>query len=535
MEAYALSEIDLALQAQAERKREEYRLEFLRRLQLRQAIGADPLRQAVTLRVLAAQPAQFINDWVSTFDPRNVSRNLPAVVPFVLRPTQARLIAWLQEREATQSHGMVEKSRDEGMSYVVLAYFLHHWLFTPGFTAGVGSRKEEYVDRKGDPKSLFWKFRDMLGHLPKWMLPEGYSPKVHDNHMRIINPANGASLTGEAGDNIGRGGRTTMYLLDEWAYVEQPESVNAAISQNTNVIIKGSTPNGVGNIFYTERFSGKLPVFSMPWKENPDKNFMQGGIYPWYEKQRATLDPVVLAQEVDIDYTASAEGIVIPARWVEAAFTLQLPRGTLRTAGVDVAEEGADKSAYAACAGPVVLPSLAQFRGLHLASELEQRARQDQVTAMNYDRLGVGASLTATIAKQEGLPFTVQGIANSERPTLTIYPDADRTKAEERFANLAAELWWRLRLRFKASYERLNGIEAHPDEDCISLYELRGHALENVLKPQLSQATYEKAGQADKIRVNKKGHGSASPDLAEVVMYAFAPPIYTPEFRVFSI
>jgi len=518
--------VEAALKAQAARKLGDYHVEILRRARFALELQGSPERQRAVLLVMASDPIRFVNDWIWTYDPRNISRNLPPVVPFVLRPTQERLICWLQEREATQSHGMIEKSRDEGMSYVVLAYFLHRWLFTPGFAAGVGSRKEEYVDRKGDPKSLFWKFRDMLSHLPRWMMPEGFSPKLHDNHMRIINPANGASLTGEAGDNIGRGGRTTIYLLDEWAFVDNPESVNAAISQNTNVVIKGSTPNGVGNVFYTERFSGRFPVFTMHWKDNPDKNFtleLDGEtVYPWYKKQEANLDPLDLAQEVDIDYTASVAGVVIPAKWVEAAFALILPRGSTGAAGVDVAEAGSDKSAYAARLGPVVLPSLRQMRGLHIASDLVESGTQDGIQELNYDKLGVGASLTTTLAKLEDLPFTVRGIANSERPSRTIYPDAE-ARAEERFANLAAELWWRLRLRFKASYERGMLGEAHPDEECISLAELKGHPLESTLRAQLSQATYEKAGVADKIRVNKKGKGTASPDLAEVIMYAFAP------------
>lgn len=518
--------IEAALKEQAARKLGDYHTEILRRARFALELQGNLERQRAVLLVLAADPLSFINDWIWTYDPRNISRKLPPVVPFVLRPTQERLVLWLQEREATQTHGMIEKSRDEGMSYVVLAYFLHRWLFTPGFAAGVGSRKEEYVDRKGDPKSLFWKFRDMLGHLPTWMMPEGFTSKLHDNHMRILNPANGASLTGEAGDNIGRGGRTTMYLLDEWAFVENPESVNAAISQNTNVVIKGSTPNGVGNVFYTERFSNRFDVFTMRWQDNPDKNFTLdvGGhvAFPWYEKQKANLDPLILAQEVDIDYTASVAGVVIPAKWVEAAFALKLERAAPAAAGVDVADDGADKSAYAARQGPVVLPSLRQFKGLHRASDLIETGKADGISELNYDKLGVGASLTATLAKVEGLPFTVRGIANSHKPSRTVYPDAE-ARAEERFANLAAELWWRLRLRFKATYERVTLGKDHPDSECISLAELRGHPLESAVRAQLSQSTYEKAGVADKIRVNKKGNGTASPDLAEVILYAFAP------------
>ncbi len=168
------------------------------------------------------------------------------------------------------------------------------------------------------------------------------------------------------------------------------------------------------------------------------------------------------------------------------------------------------------------MPSLRQFKGLHRASDLIETGQADGITELNDDKLGVGASLTATLAKVEQLPFTVRGIANSHKPSRTAYPDA-QARAEERFANLAAELWWRLRLRFKATYERETLVKDHPDEECISLAELRGHPLESAVRAQLSQATYEKAGVADQIRVSKKGNGTASPDLAEVIMYAFAP------------
>lgn len=77
-----------------------------------------------------------------------------ANLPFVLRPKQVELIDWLLERENTQTHGLIEKSRDEGMSYVMLGFYLHRWLFVDGFAGGVGSRKEELVDKKGDPKTL---------------------------------------------------------------------------------------------------------------------------------------------------------------------------------------------------------------------------------------------------------------------------------------------------------------------------------------------------------------------------------------------
>ena len=191
----------------------------------------------------------------------------------------------------------------------------------------------------------------MFSKMPNWMKPKSFVEKVHDNYMRIINPDNGATVTGEAGDNIGRGGRTTMYFLDELAFVERQEAVDAAISQNTNVHIKGSTPNGIGDKFHQDRFSGRYAIFTMAWSDNPDKNwtitFNGKLIHPWYEKQLATLDDIVLAQEVDIDYAASVEGVLIPSAWVRLMWQMR----------------GKDKNSFAARHG-IVLQYLDTWSGI---------------------------------------------------------------------------------------------------------------------------------------------------------------------------
>lgn len=213
----------------------EVRDAMVRRYYYRKLTEATPATRQAELDKCKADPVHWFNQWVWTYDPRGMAFGLPANLPFVLRPKQIELVYWLAERESTQTHGYIDKSRDEGMSYVILGFFLHHWLFIDGFAAGVGSRKEDLVDKKGDPKTLLHKFRDMFSKLPDWMKPVGFSRREHDNHLRIVNPVNDATITGEAGDNIGRGGRTSMYLLDEWAFVPDQESTDAAISQNTNV------------------------------------------------------------------------------------------------------------------------------------------------------------------------------------------------------------------------------------------------------------------------------------------------------------
>ncbi|MDR8315314.1 terminase, partial [Acinetobacter baumannii] len=89
-------------------------------------------------------------------------------------------------------------------------------------------------------------------------------------------------------------------------------------------------------------------------------------IYPGYEKQLATLDDVVLAQEVDINYAASVEGVLIPSTWVQAAIDahkkLQIEPTGDRIGGLDVADEGKDKNSFAARHG-VVMTYLATWSG----------------------------------------------------------------------------------------------------------------------------------------------------------------------------
>lgn len=526
-------QLQAARAAHRERQAEAVRREITRRIELVTRCDS-PEARAVAVEVCRRDPVAFFDDWLWTYDPRNADATnpLPTDLPFVLRPTQAALVRWLEERERTQTSGLVEKSRDEGMSFVVLGYMLHRWLFVPGFAGAVGSRKQDLVDKAGDPKSLFEKVRYMLYRLPRWMVEagaEGFSRKEHDNFLRLVNPKTGASLAGEAGDEMGRGGRASLYFVDEWAFVERAQKVDAAISQNSNVRIKGSTPNGVGTRMYEERFSGRFPVFTMHWKDNPDKNYtaeIDGErVHPWDEKQRAELDDETYAQEVAIDYTASAEGIVIPAKWVRAAVEITLAARPPSVAGADLSEGGSDKTVYAHRAGPVVTRILPVASGLdwQQAAELERLAREDGAARFVYDRLGIGAGITATIARKEGLPFAVEGVGNADTPTDRVFedqpapPDGQKPLTNaERFANLAAEGWWGLRLRFKRAYERhVEGVP-HPDEDCVAVPN------DPTLVAQLSQPTYHRNSK-DKIVVDKRGKGTASPDHAEAVLYAFMP------------
>lgn len=283
------------------------------------------------------RPADFVNDWGMTFDPRNAEVGLPTTVPFTLFPKQREFIDYLHRKWRSREDGLAEKSRDMGVSWLCVGFACWMLIFHPGTVVGFGSRKEEYVDKIGDPKCLFWKARKFIELLPVEFRPR----KWESPHMRVVNHDNGATIVGEAGDNIGRGNRTSIYFKDESAFYEHADAIDAALSQTSNCKIDVSTPNGSGNPFYRKRHGGKIEVFTFHWRDDPRKDDA------WYQKQVETLDPVIVAQEIDINYEASISDAFISGEYVTQAMSrgatdVHAVGGLL--VGIDVARFGDDKS-----------------------------------------------------------------------------------------------------------------------------------------------------------------------------------------------
>lgn len=320
-------------------------------------------------------PVDFINDWAMTVDPRNAEVGKPINIPFVLFPKQAEFVGWVVDRWKGREDGLAEKSRDMGISWLCCWIAIWMWRFWPGTIPGFGSRKEEYVDLIGDPKSLFWKIREGIRLLPVEFRPAGYDEKKHAPYMRVINPENNSVIVGEAGDNIGRGNRTSIYFKDESAFYERPDLIDAALSQTSNCKIDVSTPNGNGNPFFRKRHSGKIKVFTFHWKDDPRKN------QAWYDKQKDTLDPVILAQEVDIDYNASVSNAYFPGDLVRQAQQRGpadvIPIGQWVLA-IDAAHMGDDESIVHARKGRLNLPQkhFRKMDGIQLAGAVEEWARE---------------------------------------------------------------------------------------------------------------------------------------------------------------
>src|SRR5947207_2378100 len=84
-------------------------------------IRAKPAVLAGLRKFYKDNPSQFIIDWGTTFDPRNVDRGLPALMPFLLFPRQEEFVHWFIDRWKAREPGLADKSRDMGMSWLTVA------------------------------------------------------------------------------------------------------------------------------------------------------------------------------------------------------------------------------------------------------------------------------------------------------------------------------------------------------------------------------------------------------------------------------
>jgi len=507
----------------------EWRVERLK--QIRSDKNALPLLKTY----YKDNPAQFITDWGITYDPKNISKGLPALCPFILFPRQEEWVNWFVECWKQKKPGLTEKSRQIGMSCLSISTAVTLCLFWDSMAIGFGSRKEEYVDRIGDPKCLFYKARSFISYLPEEFRC-GFDIKKHAPHMRIMFPETGAIITGEAGDNIGRGGTTPIYILDEAAFIQRPELIEASLSQNTDSRHDISTPCGMDNPFAYKRHDGKIEVFTFSWKDDPRKDLA------WYEKTCATIsDPTVIAQELDLDYSTSKDGILIPAKWVQAAIDAHKVLGVkpsgIRRAGFDIADEGKDLNAMAFRHG-ILLEHAEAWSGKE--SDIFKTVQKSFVLCENWgyeelfydaDGLGAGVRGDANIINESREdkvsfnPFRGSGAVDDPEgsPFSNVQSERGRKKKkfrtnEDFFANAKAQAWWKLRRRFEATYRAVIEKIPYDADDIISI----SSDFKDMRKlvNELSQPTYSQNG-VGKIVIDKSPSGARSPNLADAVMIAF--------------
>lgn len=497
------------------------------------------------------KPIEFINDWCVTYDPRNAPKpDKPTLMPFILFPIQEKGVHFISSCIKDQENGLIEKSRDMGATWLFSAFSVHQWLFVPGTAIGWGSRKEMLLDKLGDPDSIFEKMRMTIDYLPRFFWPEGFDPKKHATYMRIINPENDSTITGEAGDNIGRGGRKTIYFKDESAHYDRPEKIEAALGDNTDVQIDLSSVHGTANVFARRREAGEewkpgkkittgtTRVFIFDWSDNPLKD------QAWYDRRKLKAKKEglthIFAQEVDRDYSAAVEGVCIPNKWVKAAIDahkiLGLDDSGMKIGALDIADEGGDKNAYTYRKGIVIKSAKAWGQGDtgETTRKVISLAKQGGVNKIDYDCIGIGAGVKAEAnrlkkeKKLNGLKFIPWRASASPlfKNKRVVPKDKQSPLNKDFYANLKAQAWWQSRLKFERTYDAVTNGTEHDPADLVSI----DSNIEDVhvLVKELSQATYSTNGQG-KIVIDKKPDGTRSPNLADSCVICLWP---VPERKV---
>jgi hypothetical protein len=482
-------------------------------------------------------PADFISDWGITYDPRLIERGLSPVVPMILFPKQLDFIEWVLERWRAGESGVAPKSRDMGLSVVCQQLGATLCLMRNNMSIGYGSRKEDLVDKVGDPSTLFYKGRMFIDHLPEEFRGGFKSTnKDHSSHLKIYIPETQSIMIGEAGDNIGRGGRTALFFDDESAFQPRPQLIDAALSATTNCRISVSSVNGRDNPFADKVHNWpERRVFRFHWRDDPRKDD------EWYAKKCEDLDnPIIIAQEIDLNFTASKSGILIPSEWVQAAVNAHIKLGIKptgeRRGALDVADEGIDLNAFGWRHG-VVMQGIEAWSGVGsdtfaTAARAFNLADANHLNDWDFDSDGLGAGIRGDARvlnekraknKQKVSPFRGSGaVIDAEKEIIKGEHGVKGRTNEDFFANRKAQEWWRLMTRFKLTYRAVvQGLPYDPDE----IISLDKDAMEkkafDKLCQELSQPTWMQNG-SGKILIDKAPQGSRSPNYADACMILYS-------------
>lgn len=302
------------------------------------------------LAACAGDPIFFCNTCLWVNEPRHDNKSAPRDQPYILRDFQEDAARVILSHIKNGEDIAVDKTREMGVTWLVLWILLHGWLFESSFLAILTSITEDKIDRHGDLKTLFGKLDYLINSLlwsTPWVYPEGYKDRQpYRTHMNRFHPSNRSHIAGEVmGPNLGRSGRSRVMFMDEFAEAAEPEEAWASSSRTTDCRVVVYTPQGMNFIGkLVNQPPGKPPLIdriSLHWKIDPTKNrydvvdiegniLLSGNgeapsgalaipgaveiVYPWYKDActRLANSPSKIAAELNVDYSQSVEGSMYP-------------------------------------------------------------------------------------------------------------------------------------------------------------------------------------------------------------------------------
>ena len=207
---------------------------------------------------------------------------------FSLRGAQRNaLVHWDNHR-----YSLTLKARQIGWSTLVAAHQFWLAFFTPDQNIIDLSRTER------EAVQLLRKTKYGFSHLPSWMLDRG--PRSLVEHQQRMFFGNGSQIVSmPSASDPARGESATLIVVDEWAFLPNPEEAWSSIEPVADVggrIIGLSTANGSGNFFHhlwvgASTGNNKFEPMFYPWSATEDRDDA------WYESKVKAMLPWQLSQE----------------------------------------------------------------------------------------------------------------------------------------------------------------------------------------------------------------------------------------------
>ena len=209
-------------------------------------------------------------------------------VPFVLRDAQKAVLKdWIKYR-----HTVALKARQIGFSTLVGAYCL--WA-----TFGYPDRQVIMLSKtERESIKLLSKVKYNFKGMPEWVRERG--PKVLDRTKQVMTFDNDSVIESlPSANDPARGESVFLIVVDEWAFLPNPEEAWASIEPVTDIggrVIGISTAKGEGNFFHrlwldSQTHTNEFHGIFFPW------NAIAARDDAWYESKKRSMEPWQLHQE----------------------------------------------------------------------------------------------------------------------------------------------------------------------------------------------------------------------------------------------
>ena len=172
--------------------------------------------------------------------------------PFILRDYQNGVVSQIL-KHLGQRTIIVEKSRETGVTWILIALAIWDTMFHGQTHVGLVSKDESSVDSTDNPDSLFSKLEFLYKRLPYW-LRQPIKRNLSEHTWKYLD--NESTITGYASTgDLARGGRKRWMLMDEFHAF--PSGIDKAALDSTSAVtpcrVVISTPNrhrGAAGAYY---------------------------------------------------------------------------------------------------------------------------------------------------------------------------------------------------------------------------------------------------------------------------------------------